>query len=454
MKRVAQNYLNEWLTSLNRKPLVIRGARQVGKTWLVREFAKSCGRTLIEINFEKHPTYANLFESNDPQQIMLNLSGVFTEQINAETCLLFLDEIQAFPQLLAKLRWFAEDLPALPVIAAGSLLEFVLADHTFSMPVGRISYLNLEPLSFEEYLLAHDRKGLCDYLAAYQIENEIPLPIHEQLLTYFKDYILVGGMPAVVASFVEEKSFSRMSQIQHDILSTYRNDFAKYRGKIAVERLEEVITSVPAMLGNKFVYSHVNAGVQSGSVKQALELLEMARLCYRVTCIAANGLPLAAEKNHKIFKEIFLDVGLCNAMLGLNLNQIRLASEINMINNGGLAEQVVGQLLRTINPFYITPELFYWVRNSDKSNAEIDYIIQHENKVIPIEVKAGTTGTLKSLQVFITMKQYKVAVRINSDLPSLADVNHKNYKGDALEYKLLSIPFYLIEQLHRLLNKV
>src|SRR5579862_2191446 len=183
MERALLNYLSTWLISTDRKPLVIRGARQVGKTWLVRHFAKMSKRQLIELNFEKQPSLASLFTANDPRQILLNLSAVIGHTINPETCLLFLDEIQTAPQLLSKLRWFAEDLPSLPVIAAGSLLELVLAEHLFSMPVGRINYAHLEPLSFEEFLLANEKKSLYHYLTQYDLNNEIAAAIHEQLIT-------------------------------------------------------------------------------------------------------------------------------------------------------------------------------------------------------------------------------------------------------------------------------
>lgn len=452
MKRTLLNYLATWLTSADRKPLIIRGARQVGKTWLARHFAQSCNRQIIELNFEKNPSYASLFVSNDPKQILLNLSTVLNQKIDPPNCLLFLDEIQAAPQLLGKLRWFYEDLPELPLIAAGSLLEFVLEQHSFSMPVGRISYTHLEPLSFEEFLLANGKQFLHDYLAQYNLIEQIPTAIHEQLIDLFKEYLLIGGLPAVVASWIEERSLTRISQIQNDLLATYRDDFSKYRGRLLIERLDEVMTTIPAMLGQKVVFSRINKYVQAATIKQILELLEKARLCNRVQASAANGIPLAAEIKEKFFKEIFLDVGLCSSSLGLNLNQIKSVNEIVMINNGGIAEQVVGQLLRTVEPPYVEPALYYWQRDEAGANAEIDYILQHNNQVIPIEVKAGSTGSLKSLHFFMGLKKLAVAVRINSDYPSKTHVDIKDSTGNRVNYSLLSLPFYLIGQIHRLLD--
>lgn len=452
MDRILQAYLKKWLSSTDRRPLVIRGARQVGKTWLVRHFAQIGGRKLIELNFERQPALVSLFNSNDPQQILLNLSTILGQEIAPDNSLLFLDEIQAAPQLFSKLRWFAEDMPQLPVIAAGSLLEFVLADHSFSMPVGRISYMHLEPLSFEEFLLASDKKSLYDYLGGYDLKSDIPMIIHEQLLTLFKEYLLVGGLPSAVVSWVTERSFNKVNQIQNDLLATYRDDFTKYNGRLAIEKIEEVMTAIPRMLGQKFVFSRVNLSAQSTTIKQVLDLLEKARICHRVWSCSANGVPIAAEIKEKYFKAIFLDTGLCSTALGLSLNQMNLANALTMINNGGIAEQVVGQILRTVEAPYKEPALYCWRREESGSNAEIDYVIQHGSNIVPIEIKAGSTGSLKSLHLFMGLKKLSIAVRINSDLPSTINVNVKNHAGKAMQYKLISIPFYLTGQIYRLLE--
>lgn len=449
MKRILLDYLISWLKSSDRKPLVLRGARQVGKTWLVRHLAKSQGKKLIELNFEKQPSHASLFESNNPKDILLSLSALFND-IDPNNSLLFLDEIQTTPELLSKLRWFAEELPTLPVIAAGSLLEFVLSDHAFSMPVGRINYVYVEPFTFEEFLLASPQHaGLQNYLENVTLDTPIPSAIHESLSLLLQEYTLVGGMPASIQSWITEKSFNKISQIQNDLLATYRDDFAKYKGRIATDRLEEVMLSIPRRLGEKFVYSKVNKDIQAATIKKVLDVLQKAKLCHRVQSTAANGTPLGAEINEKHFKEIFLDVGLCNATLGLNLHQ---HLPLTLINKGGIAEQVVGQLLRTINPPYIEPTLYYWQREGTNANAEIDYIIQHNDQIIPVEVKAGRTGSLKSLHYFMELKKYPLAIRINTDLPSKTPVNTKTMTGSPLSYTLLSIPFYLIGQIHRLIQ--
>ena len=454
MYRLALTYLkNQWIENHDRKPLVIRGARQVGKTWLVREFAKTVGRTLIEINFEETPAIKSLFDSNDPQEIILQLGVKNRRPINVATSLLFLDEIQAAPEILAKLRWFAEKTPELPVIAAGSLLEFVLAKHTFSMPVGRIDYLHLEPLSFEEFLLAQDQQTAFDYLQKIDFSHHIPQALHEQLLTQFREYLFVGGLPAAVSSWIKKRDWSVINRVHQNLLTTYRDDFSKYHGRLDVARLNETLLSIPKMLGEKFIYSHVNSSAQSSTIKNALELLHKAHLCHSVRCVNASGVPIVATIKEKYFKEIVLDVGLCNAMLGVDLNEILNVNELTLIHSGGLTEQVTGQLLRTIFPFYVQPELFYWAREEKNANAEIDYVIQHHNKIIPIEVKAGATGSLKSLHYFMGLKKLPLAMRINSDSLSetLVSVMHE---GEKIQYTLLSIPLYLIGQVSRLLNKV
>lgn len=452
MQRALLQDLNNWLQASDRKPLILRGARQVGKTWLVRFFAQNTGKKLIELNFEKTPAFVSLFDSNEPRQILLNLGAALGQEIQAEHCLLFLDEIQVVPELLSKLRWFAEEYPQLPIVTAGSLLEFVLAEHSFSMPVGRINYMHLEPLSFEEFVLAQDKKTLYDYLQSYDFSAEIPEFIHAQLINLFKEYLFVGGLPAAVMSWKTERSLQKMHQIQSDLLATYRDDFNKYRGRIALERLQELMHAIPTMLGQKFISSRVNAAVQSNTIKQVLDLLEKARLCHRVRSCAANGVPLASEIKEKYFKLIFLDVGLCSTELGLGWSQIQSMQQLTLINSGGLTEQVVGQLLRTIEPAYIEPALYCWQRDERGSNAEIDYVLQHANQVIPIEVKAGSTGSLKSLHLFMGLKKYPLAVRINSDFPSRCQVDVKDHLGKAIQYQLLSIPLYLTEQIHRLID--
>jgi predicted AAA+ superfamily ATPase len=259
-------------------------------------------------------------------------------------------------------------------------------------------------------------------------------------------------MPAAVSSWTTKQSLKEIHQVQYELLATYRDDFSKYSGRIATERLDEVMMAVPKYLGEKFVYSRVNPELPIRTIKQALELLYKARVCHPVLGSASNGVPLASELQEKSMKAIFLDVGLCTTALGISLDQFQAIDEIIQINRGAIAEQIVGQGLRTIEAPYVEPALYYWHRPEKGSSAEIDYVLQHKNKVIPIEVKAGTTGSLKSLHLFMSLKQFSTAVRINSDMPSKTDVHVKDPQGNPINYTLLSIPFYLLGQLHRLLG--
>lgn len=444
--------LSSWLTAEHRKPMVIRGARQVGKTWMARTLAEAHEMTLIELNFEKQPKLINLFSSNDPETILFNLSTSLDITIDPLKSLLLLDEIQAAPEILAKLRWFAEDMPQLPVIATGSLLEFVLEDHTFSMPVGRINYLHLEPMSFEEFLMACGKERLVDYLKSFEMNTQIPATIHDRLAALFNEYIIIGGLPAAIQSWVSSRSLKNVNQIQHELIATYRDDFSKYSKRVPTERLDEVMLSVPKQLATKFVYTQVNPDVSVHYLKKAVSLLNKARISHCVTNSFANGVPLGADSREKYFKEIFIDVGLCSSALGLTLNDIQTTEDLQFVNKGGLAEQVVGQLLRTITPYYIEPSLYCWSREEKGSSAEVDYLIQHNSRIIPVEVKAGKAGTLKSLHILMGLKNFALAVRVNADFPSVTEVKLTNSLGKEVSYTLLSIPFYLTGQISRLLE--
>lgn len=453
MKRHLIDKLKDWLISPSRKPAVLRGARQVGKTWIVRELAKQTGKQLIELNFEKQRSLATHFESNDPATILLNLESALNQSIRPENVILFLDEIQAAPDLLAKLRWFYEDMPELPVIAAGSLLEFVLENHTFSMPVGRIQYYFIEPLGFEEFLLAKNETHLLSAIEKISLEKPFNTALHDKANQLFKEFVIVGGMPEAVSTWVKTSSLEALSEVHNNLIRTYEDDFAKYAGKLAITCLDEVLHAIPKLLTNKFIYSHVNLTTRHEHIKQALSLLLKSRLCHKVQSTSGNGIPLQAEVNSKVFKIILIDVGLVSAMLGLKLHQFSNIDDILMINKGALAEQVVGQLLRLLSPYYIEPSLYYWVRELATSNAEIDYLLQDHQQLIPIEVKSGAEGKLRSLHQFMNEKPWKLAVRFYAGPVQCDHITSKTTTGNPNDYQLISLPFYLLGQLHRLLEQ-
>lgn len=449
MIRNALLNLTHWLTHPNRKPLVIRGVRQCGKTWLVRELAKSQGLQLIEINFEIRPELKSLFKSNDPNLVWSSLETLLPAPTPRTNCILFLDEIQAVPEMLGKLRWFYEIIPDLAVIAAGSLLDFVLQDHTFSMPVGRVQFFYCEPLSFYEFLEASKQPMLLQYLKKIVLRDGIPEALHQSLMQFIDQYCLVGGMPEAVQSWISEHSYLHVNQIHTDLLTAYQNDFAKYPSRIQPERLHEVMRAVPRLISKKFTYSHVNPDVKSQTIATAVSLLVLARVAHKVEAVAADGVPLTAKPKKGYFKIILCDIGLLNMNAGISIEQL---NPLSLANNGEVAEQLVGQLLRHIFQFYQDPALYYWQREG-QSNAEIDYVIQFKDKIIPIEVKAGSGNTLRSLHYFMQARQLKYAVRIYSNPLNITSIETKLSTGELVSYQLLSIPFYLIEELPRLLGE-
>ncbi len=436
-----------------RKPLVIRGARQVGKSYLVRELAKENGLDLVELNFERDPRAAKLFTDNDVSRTVRAIEG-FTGRPVGPRSLLFLDEIQAAPEILAKLRWLHEGRPRLPVIAAGSLLDFALADHAFSMPVGRISYLYLEPMSFAEFLVGIGDTELGGMLGELDLRHPPTSAIHERLLERFRDYVLVGGMPEAVETFRESQSLLECARVHSDLLATIRDDFAKYAAAVHRDRLVTVLDAVPRMVGQKFVYTRVDRDQRAAALRQAANLLCDARVCHRVRATHATGIPLGAEVDERRFKLLLLDVGLLSASLRLGLSDLPRADEVILTNEGAVAEQAVGQALRTARQFFEDPELYYWFRDAHGAEAEVDYLVQHGRAIVPIEVKAGTTGTLRSLHTLMAARRWKRAVRFNADVPSITNVDTPTKSGDVARYTLLSLPLYAAHRIHALIDSM
>lgn len=455
MNRTSLDGLKHWMKEANRKPLVLRGARQVGKTWLIRELARQLDLRLVEVNFERAGSeMTGIFRSKDPRAVLRSLELTVGQALDPRSTLLFLDEIQAMPEVLANLRWFAEELPALPVIATGSLLDFVLADHSFSMPVGRITYLHLEPMTFEEFLQATGEEELLKEIRRWTIEDALPEVAHARLSQHFRDFMLVGGMPGVVQQWIAGGSMLECAQLQQSLLGTYRDDFSRYSRRVPIERIGRVMDSIPRMLGQPFKYSRVADGERTTAIREALELLCRARLATRVQAATGMGLPLGGDIRERVFKVIFLDSGLACAGLGLTLQRATDLAGLVLVNEGGLAEQAVGQVLRASLPHFSERELYFWSTDRKGAVAEVDYLVQHGTRIVPVEVKAGTTGSLKSLHHFMALRDLKLAVRVNADRPSLVAVDVKTTEGAAVKYQLLSLPFYLAGQLYRLLDQM
>ena len=440
MKRKLYPKLLEWRNSPYRKPLILRGARQVGKSFLVREFGKNEFSDYIEINFELQPELKNSFKDKKPERILKNLELYLNRKIELENTILFLDEIQECPEAILSLRYFHEQMPTLAVIAAGSLLEFALNSEEYRSPVGRIQFIHLHPLSFQEFLEAIGETIVLEFLHEVKFSDEFSSVVHEKLLNLYKDYLIVGGMPEAVKVYTETKNFSLVRQIQLSLLLTYRNDFSKYAGKVKQKYLEKVFYSIPTMLGKKIRYSEIDRETPSRELKQAVELLESAGVVNKVIGTNNTELPLSYHAKENFYKLIFLDTGLSLKASGLE-ETILTSPNILGVYEGGLAEQFVGQELIA----YASPEerakFFYWERFKRGSSAEIDYLLIYKSEVYPVEVKAGKTGSLKSLKLYKGEMQNQISIRY-SKLPL------SYYEG------LLSIPLYLIAETERLLEVI
>lgn len=450
MYRFAIRDLKDWVSRPDHKPLVLRGARQVGKSYLAHMLADEAFETLAEINFEQTPEMAELFSSRQPARIIPLLELRLNLSIIPGKTLLFLDEIQAAPEVFATLRYFYEQMPQLHIIAAGSLLEFVLEDHQFSMPVGRIEYMHLGPMTFEEFLLAMTKQKLLDFLRSYSLSESIPDLIHNELMQHVKDFCVIGGMPEAVEKYSKTNSYLESERILSNILSTYRADFNKYGLRVNQQRIEKVFLKIPNLVSQKFKYSQVDREEKSRDIKDALHKLECARVVHRVVHSDANGVPLGAEINDKYFKTIFLDVGLLCRGAGITMADIQSADDVMMINSGQVCEQFVGQHLLYSGRYYEEPQLFCWLRQRGSANAEVDYLLSQGTNIIPVEVKAGKSGSLKSLHVFVSEKQRDFALRFYAGQPLLSDVRTSVSGMKPVGFRLLSLPFYLINQTKRL----
>jgi len=400
-----------WSKEVGRKVLLLRGARQVGKSSAVRNLGKSF-KYYVEINFDNTTSQIKeLFQPGvSPQEICMKLSAVTLTPIIPNETLLFLDEIQAHIPAISKLRYFYEQYPELHVIAAGSLLEFAF-EELVSFGVGRIRSMFLYPFSFEEFLIASGKgiwaQAIRDASPQYPIFSEL----HVQLINQMNMFSLIGGMPSVVSEFIKNQDFIRCQNALNDILVSFRNDFAKYKKRVPAIRINEVFESVVKQAEGKFVYERAAVQSSNRQIKDALELLIMAGLVYPITHTAANGIPLGSEVNPKIQRMFLFDTGLFQRILGLNVSDILLSNDFKTINRGALAEIFVALELVKNASCYSPVGLYFWQRDKSQSKAQIDFLIQKHNQIIPIEVKSGTQGAMQSLRLFMTEKNIKRGIR-------------------------------------------
>ena len=393
MKRMAEQQIMGWKDSLRRKPLVIRGARQVGKTWLVENVLSQQYDSFVKIDLEKRRDLHTLFAGNlEPQSILSHLELVAGRIVPGKT-LLFFDEIQACPRAIMALRYFYEEMPELHVIAAGSLLEFAFGE--IPIPVGRVQYLNIHPMTFYEYLLAMGKEQMAEYTVKPQ--DRVAASIQQMILEELRNYFFVGGMPECVKTYRDSGSMVEAFRVQSEILDSYRDDFSKYLPSINTMCLDAVFLNVAKSVGEQLKYTRLNDAHSGQMNRKAFDLLAKARVIHKIPSCNPSGLPLGATANQKKFKASMLDIGLmqrlCQVPVELELQEENLLA----MYRGKLAEQFVAQELLA----WHSSELFYWAREARGSTAEVDFLVVREGRIYPVEVKSGAGGSLRSLHLML-----------------------------------------------------
>ncbi len=451
IERYIDALLLEWKNSSSLKPLLLRGARQVGKSWAVKHLGESF-TYYLEVNFEKRPDIKDVFERvHEVHDLANNLSLLYNVPVVAGQTLLFLDEVQDCPAAIKSLWAFKEDFPELHVVAAGSLLEFALQDLP-SFGVGRIRSLFVYPFSFDEFLVAEGKSSWLE--AKQQADNEKPLlmPLHNDIVQHYRTFLMVGGMPASVAAWVTTHDYRNCQTELDDIQLTYYDDFKKYAKKVDPTLLRNTLQSVILQIGNKFTYSKVDGSYRAEEVKKALKLLSDAGIVKRVSHTAANGLPLGAEVNEKFRKYIYLDSALLLRILDMDLGGARQLTDLivagtaeDLVNKGGLAEMMLGwELIKYSSP-RSQHDLYYWENTADGTRSEVDYIIARDMKVLPIECKSGTSGKMKSLHLFMHNKHLTDAIRCS--LENFALLESCDKKADDAVRRIQILPLYAISNL-------
>lgn len=430
--------LKKWKEKKDRLPLILKGARQVGKTWILQEFGKEYFDDVLYINFENEGNVSNLFEENiEPKRIIEYLSALHHKKIEPEKTLIIFDEIQEFPRALTSLKYFAEQAPEYAICCAGSLLGVFLHDQV-SFPVGKVDFLELQPLDFEEFLIANDEKELINLIQKNNMEK-LPDVITDKLKDYLKKYFVVGGMPRAIKTWIEERDFEQVEIIQKGILQAYEKDFSKHTDSNTATKIQYVWNSIPSQLAKenrKFIYGVVKNGARAREYENSINWLRdtgLIRVVNRVKC--GDKQPLKAYEDLKAFKIYFLDIGLLRVLCELSYEIIIGADAIYNEFNGLLTEQFVLQELKSINKINT---IYYW---TNEFQSEIDFIFAYKNLVIPIEAKAGINVKAQSLKVFMNEYKTKLAIRY-----SLLNIT--------LDNKILNIPLYAIWNTENYLKNV
>lgn len=445
--------LLEWKDNPMRKPLLLRGARQVGKSSAVRHFGKEF-QFFAEVNFERHKTVKTFFQGDiDIRLIVQKIAIYINVPIEEGKTLLFLDEIQECPEAIMALRFFKEDYPGLHVIAAGSLLEFTLQElPTFG--VGRIHTLFMYPMTFDEFLNANNENGLISIKRQANSQHPLDAAFHEKLIEYFRIYLLVGGMPEAVLAWIKTHNFNQCSHIQEDIILTYEDDFSKYKKRVSPDLLRTTLHGICHQPGEKITFKQISADYRSSQIREAVRLLTLAGLVVPVIATSGNGIPLDAEANEKNMKILLLDSGLLLSVLQLegNLAQhlvelIMTGSPQDLVKKGGLVEMVAGLELLRNKPCVQRQKMFYWEK-SGNSIAEIDYLDTFHLKVTPIEIKSGTQGGMKSLWQF--MREKRLTEAISCSFENFGEFTYTDPQADNAERHITIIPLYALENLREM----
>ncbi len=433
LQRAIDQQLLSWKDDPHRKPILIRGARQVGKSSAVRELSRRFDHYL-EVNFEEQRRVHELFTGDlSPEILCENLSVLYKIPIIPGRTLVFFDEIQACTPALNSLRFFYEKMPDLHLITAGSLLEFAL-DKLSSFGVGRVRTMFMYPFSFDEFLIAQGEEKLLAMKQHASPGNPLADIFHQRLLRYLRRFLVLGGMPEVMAVYAETGDLFKCQGVLDDLINSLQSDFSKYKKRVPQSRLTEIFFSVVRQTGNKFVFSNAGEGSNHLQVKEALELLIMAGLVIPVTHTSANGIPLGAEQNPKKRKMLVLDTGIYQRILGLEIADILVGEMVNMVNNGPIAELFAGLELIKYGSCFQKQQLFYWQREKLNSQAEVDYIIQKNRDIFPIEVKSGVRGSMQSLFLFLKEKKQNKGIRCSLE-------NYSEYDN------ILVCPLYAIHEL-------
>jgi len=423
MKRKIEQEFKFWISEPERKPLLLRGARQVGKTFSARLLGKSF-KYFAEVNFEEKPDARVFFkDALSAKPICEKLSAFLGVPITPGETLLFFDEVQSCPEVLASLRYFYDQMPGLHVVVAGSLLEFALQKIP-SLGVGRLTSRFMYPLNFPEFLEAIGEGALLSVINDADYSNPVDLPFHRKLVDCLRTYMLVGGMPAAVKAYIDAHDFLRVMNVLDDLILTFMDDFGKYHRRIPVERLNETFRSVAVQTGGKFVCAAVDREAKSTAVLNALDLLVKAGLVHLVCQSKATGLPLGANTVGKRFKAILFDPGIHQRLAGLDLAEYMTADDVSLVNKGSMAELMTGLHMAACQSPHRRPELYYWHREERGADAEVDYVIQRGSSIVPVEVKAGVRGGMQSMRVFLKERGIQRGMRISlENFGRLADAD-------------------------------